>query len=58
MSDLIKEAERIVEKEKLTKKDLDRFEEIGNLLTQKEDKSLYGWLSEAMFQRSVELTDK
>jgi len=58
MSEIIKEAEKIVGKEKITQKDFDEFEKIASRLRTEREITLYPFLQEVMFQRSVELTDK
>jgi sigma54-dependent transcription regulator len=58
MSEAIKEAEKIVGKEKITQKDFDEFEKIASRLRTEREITLYSFLQEVMFQRSVELTDK
>ncbi len=58
MSEVIKEAEKIVGKEKITQKDFDEFEKIASRLRTEREITLYSFLQEVMFQRSVELTDK
>lgn len=58
MSEAIKEAEKIVGKEKITQKDFDEFEKIASRLITEREITLYSFLQEVMFQRSVELTDK
>jgi|DEB0MinimDraft_4_1074332.scaffolds.fasta_scaffold22522_2 sigma54-dependent transcription regulator len=58
MSEIIKEAEKIVGKEKITQKDFDEFEKIASRLRTEREITLYSFLQEVMFQRSVELTDK
>ena len=58
MSEAIKEAEKIVGKEKITQKDFDEFEKIASRLRTEKEITLYSFLEEVMFQRSVELTDK
>lgn len=58
MSEAIKEAETIAGKEKITQKDFDEFEKIASRLRTEKEITLYSFLQEVMFQRSVELTDK